>query len=335
MVEFINIEGNYDEVKYNIEYYAKTSNVGLKGVEELRKEFINQFLQDYIASSKKELKSMEFNDRGVVLDSTSEEKKQEVENVNNEKIQKVNRGIVLDDKNYGVKENSNSAINENDIEYSSVGVLLDDSDNYDYSHDGSSYNGENDNEYDEVVFDFNKPFFSNNNDDMDEGVEYTKRGIVLEDFLSDDDIVGDNDEIDDYSEPFDSVEDEEDDNSKYFDSTEDTLIDVNNTKVDDCSEPSPVEEGKEDDYSNYINFTEEEETSVKSSVNSTVGNTPKVSHQNSKVIQVDSYKNVRDFVKKNPGCTISDVKEYFSVKEIQKALMSSKVVQKKGKLYIV
>ena len=48
-----------------------------------------------------------------------------------------------------------------------------------------------------------------------------------------------------------------------------------------------------------------------------------------------SYANVRDFVKKNKGCTVEEAKEYFSAKDIKKALMNSKIVEKKGKLYVV
>ena len=47
------------------------------------------------------------------------------------------------------------------------------------------------------------------------------------------------------------------------------------------------------------------------------------------------YKNVREYVKYNPGCTVSEVKEYFSIKEIKKALIGSKIVEKKNKLYVV
>lgn len=51
--------------------------------------------------------------------------------------------------------------------------------------------------------------------------------------------------------------------------------------------------------------------------------------------KTESYKNVRDFVKRNPGCVLNDILRYFSQKEIQRALMSAKVVQRKKKFYVV
>lgn len=53
------------------------------------------------------------------------------------------------------------------------------------------------------------------------------------------------------------------------------------------------------------------------------------------VIPTVSYANVRAYVKGNPGCTSVEVAKYFPASEIKKALMSSKVVEKKGKLYAV
>lgn len=53
------------------------------------------------------------------------------------------------------------------------------------------------------------------------------------------------------------------------------------------------------------------------------------------VIPTVSYANVRAYVKGNPGCTSAEVAKYFPASEIKKALMSSKVVEKKGKLYAV
>ena len=48
-----------------------------------------------------------------------------------------------------------------------------------------------------------------------------------------------------------------------------------------------------------------------------------------------SYRSVRDFVKQNKGCSLSDIQKYFSVKEIKKALLSAKIVERKGKYYTV
>lgn len=47
------------------------------------------------------------------------------------------------------------------------------------------------------------------------------------------------------------------------------------------------------------------------------------------------YKNVRDYVKKHSGCSINDVCQYFSKKDVNKALMNVKIVKKKNKLYVV
>lgn len=47
------------------------------------------------------------------------------------------------------------------------------------------------------------------------------------------------------------------------------------------------------------------------------------------------YKNVRDYVKKHSGCSIDDVCQYFTRKDVNKALMNVKIVKKKNKLYVV
>lgn len=48
-----------------------------------------------------------------------------------------------------------------------------------------------------------------------------------------------------------------------------------------------------------------------------------------------SYASVRDFVKKNQGSSKEDVLKHFSANDIKKALLSSKIVERKGKLYTV
>ena len=60
-----------------------------------------------------------------------------------------------------------------------------------------------------------------------------------------------------------------------------------------------------------------------------------VSSKPDKPVEKKDYKNVREYVKCNPGCSISDVKQYFSIKDIQKALMGAKIVEKKNKLYVI
>lgn len=55
-----------------------------------------------------------------------------------------------------------------------------------------------------------------------------------------------------------------------------------------------------------------------------------------KTIETDkTYKSVRDYVKQNSGCERSDILKYFSKRDIEKALMSAKIVQKKKKYYAV
>lgn len=55
-----------------------------------------------------------------------------------------------------------------------------------------------------------------------------------------------------------------------------------------------------------------------------------------KTVETDkTYKSVRDYVKQNSGCERSDILKYFSKKDIEKALMSAKIVQKKKKYYAV
>lgn len=55
-----------------------------------------------------------------------------------------------------------------------------------------------------------------------------------------------------------------------------------------------------------------------------------------KTVETDkTYKSVRDYVKQNSGCERSDILKYFSKRDIEKALMSAKIVQKKKKYYAV
>lgn len=55
-----------------------------------------------------------------------------------------------------------------------------------------------------------------------------------------------------------------------------------------------------------------------------------------KTIETDkTYKSVRDYVKQNSGCERSDILKYFSKRDIEKALMSAKIVQKNKKYYAV
>lgn len=55
-----------------------------------------------------------------------------------------------------------------------------------------------------------------------------------------------------------------------------------------------------------------------------------------KPVETDkTYKSVRDYVKQNSGCERSDILKYFSKRDIEKALMSAKIVQKKKKYYAV
>lgn len=55
-----------------------------------------------------------------------------------------------------------------------------------------------------------------------------------------------------------------------------------------------------------------------------------------KTVETDkTYKSVRDYVKQNSGCERSDILKYFSNRDIEKALMSAKIVQKKKKYYAV
>ena len=55
-----------------------------------------------------------------------------------------------------------------------------------------------------------------------------------------------------------------------------------------------------------------------------------------KPVETDkTYKCVRDYVKQNSGCERSDILKYFSKRDIEKALMSAKIVQKKKKYYAV
>lgn len=47
-----------------------------------------------------------------------------------------------------------------------------------------------------------------------------------------------------------------------------------------------------------------------------------------------NYKDVRDFVKKNKNCSVSDVLQVFSKKELEKDIRMGRIYQRKDKLFI-
>ena len=99
---------------------------------------------------------------------------------------------------------------------------------------------------------------------------------------------------------------------------------------------SKVSEIKREETNSTAQFMTSDVKNVERSNVDSIGEVKEVLKPvNNQEVKKESYMSVRDFVKKNRGCTVDDAKKYFSSKDIKKALMSSKIVEKKGKLYVV
>jgi hypothetical protein len=347
MAEYIKVQGVKDNICNCIDFYQGLTKVGLVGVKELRKSYLDMYLADYIQrcdetlkkhTKKKEEKKVA--DTPVVntsIKNTFEEKESGIDLFRDmlstpEEVTYENHGVFIDENTVSEKEESIPVKSE--VEYSSHGIFLEEVDVPTETVEAPT---------DEVT-----------------DIEYEDHGIYVEDIVTNisesEDEYEEDDE--DYSEDDSEDEDEEDEDGydyEDYDETDDSVDYVEEEKEEDDTEEDDEEyvsskslrENKViDDFNDFEFLDYKEDTSTKDEVAEEFKVVPSVERVKPEAVKPEiretvekpkfqDYKNVRDFVKKNPGCSYSDVKEFFSMKEIQKALLNTKIVEKKNKLYVV
>lgn len=341
MAEYIKVQGVKDNICNCIDFYQGLTKVGLVGVKELRKSYLDMYLADYIqrcdetlkkrTKKKEEKKVADTPAVNTSIKNTFGEEESGIDLFRNmlstpEEVTYENHGVFIDENTVSEKEESTPVKSE--VEYSSHGIFLEEVDVPTETVEAST---------DEVT-----------------DIEYEDNGIYVEDIVtnnleSEDEYEEDED---DYSK--DDSEDEDEDGYEYedYDETDDSADyaeeeeEEDNTEEDDdkyVSSKSLREKKVIDDFE-FLDY--KEDTSTKDEVAEESMSVSPIEKVKPEVIKPEiretvekskfqDYKNVRDFVKKNPGCSYSDVKEFFSMKEIQKALLNTKIVEKKNKLYVV
>ena len=329
MVDLIQIDGDREDIFNCIDFYENLVVVGSKTVDELRKECIDGYLNDYKNSLLKS-KNIEYMSHGVYLDKErdseiskdtydlgnsndkvpfGDNKSYFIEDVTNEDVVYVKNGIYLEDyESQSINDYINDTVKgnaEDDIDFIAHGVFLEEM--------GISENKEDSSEKGYSII-------KDNINDLDSSIDYALQSGTLF--------------SDDYDEPLERVDFNKDYSEEDFmkergievndeDYEEFELVENKGIRIDidEDSDTSDIEE----------DYIEDVGVSVKGN-NSDTGVLREEGESHS---IVNIYKDVRDFVKKNSGCSISEVKEYFSQKDIQKALMSVKIVEKKNRLYVV
>lgn len=344
MAEYIKVQGVKDNICNCIDFYQGLTKVGLVGVKELRKSYLDMYLADYIqrcdetlkkrTKKKEEKKVADVPAVNTSIKNTFEEKESGIDLFRDmlstpEEVTYEKHGVFIDENTVTGKEESTPVKSE--VEYSSHGVFLE--------------------EVDVPTETVEAPI----NEVTD--IEYKDHGIYVEDIVTDNLEFEDEYEEDeeDYSEDDSEDEDEEDEDGydyEDYDETDDSVDYVEEEKKEDDTEEDDEEyvsskslrENKVIDDFEFLDY--KEDTSTKDEVAEEFKVVPSVERVKPEVVKpviretvekpkFQDYKNVRDFVKKNPGCSYSDVKEFFSMKEIQKALLNTKIVEKKNKLYVV
>lgn len=345
MAEYIKVQGVKDNICNCIDFYQGLTKVGLVGVKELRKSYLDMYLADYIqrcdetlkkrTKKKEEKKVADAPAVNTSVKNTFGEEEKGIDLFRNmlstpEEVTYENHGVFIDENTVSEKEESIPVKSE--VEYSNHGVFLE--------------------EVDVPTKTVEAPT------DGVTDIEYEDHGIYVEDIVmnnleSEDEYEEDED---DYSE--DEFEDEEDeDGYEYedYDETDNSADYVEEEKEEDVTEKDDEEyvsskslrEKKViDDFDDFEFLDYKDDTSTKDEVVEESKAVSPIERVKPEAVKPEireivekpkfqDYKNVRDFVKKNPGCSYSDVKEFFSMKEIQKALLNTKIVEKKNKLYVV
>lgn len=344
MAEYIKVQGVKDNICNCIDFYQGLTKVGLVGVKELRKSYLDMYLADYIqrcdetlkkhTKKKEEKKVADTPAVNTSIKNTFEEKESGIDLFRDmlstpEEVTYENHGVFIDENTVSEKEESIPVKSE--VEYSSHGIFLEEVDVPTETVEAPT---------DEVT-----------------DIEYEDHGIYVEDIVTNISESEDEYEEDDEDYSEDDSEDEDEDGYDYedYDETDDSVDYVEEEKEEDDTEEDDEEyvsskslrENKViDDFNDFEFLDYKEDTSTKDEVAEEFKVVPSVERVKSEVVKpviretvekpkFQDYKNVRDFVKKNPGCSYSDVKEFFSMKEIQKALLNTKIVEKKNKLYVV
>lgn len=341
MAEYIKVQGVKDDICNCIDFYQGLTKVGLVGVKELRKSYLDMYLADYIqrcdetlkkrTKKKEEKKVADVPAVNTSIKNTFGEEESGIDLFRNmlstpEEVTYENHGVFIDENTVSEKEESIPVKSE--VEYSNHGVFLEEVDVPTETVEAPT---------DEVT-----------------DIEYEDHGIYVEDIVTN--ISESEDEYEEDEEDYSEDDSEDEDENGYdyedYDETDDS---------DDYVEEEKEEDDKEEDDEEYVSSKSlrekkviddfefldyKEDTSTKDEVAEEFKVVPSVERVKPEVVKpviretvekpkFQDYKNVRDFVKKNPGCSYSDVKEFFSMKEIQKALLNTKIVEKKNKLYVV
>lgn len=299
MAEYIKVQGVKDNICNCIDFYQGLTKVGLVGVKELRKSYLDMYLADYIQRCDETLKKRT---------EKKEEKKVADTPALNTSIKNT-----FGEEESGIDLFRNMLSTPEEVTYENHGVFLE--------------------EVDVPTETVKVP-----TDEVTD-IEYEDHGIYVED------IVTNNLESEDEYE-----EDEDDYEYEDYDETDDSADYVEEEKEEDdeeyVSSKSLREKKVIDDFDDFEFLDYKEDTSTKDEVAEESMPASPIERVKPEAVKPEiretvekpkfqDYKNVRDFVKKNPGCSYSDVKEFFSMKEIQKALLNTKIVEKKNKLYVV
>lgn len=346
MAEYIKVQGVKDNICNCIDFYQGLTKVGLVGVKELRKSYLDMYLADYIqrcdetlkkcTKKKEEKKVADTPAINTSIKNSFGEEESGIDLFRNmlstpDEVSYENHGVFIDENTVSEKEESIPVKSE--VEYSSHGVFLEEVDVPTETVEAPT---------DEVT-----------------DIEYEDHGIYVEDIVTDNlESEDEYEEDEDYSEDDSEDEDEEDEDGydyEDYDETDDSADYVEEEKEEDdtgeddeeyVSSKSLRENKVIDDFDDFEFLDYKEDTSTKDEVAEEFKVVPSVERVKPEAVKPEiretvekpkfqDYKNVRDFVKKNPGCSYSDVKEFFSMKEIQKALLNTKIVEKKNKLYVV
>lgn len=186
--------------------------------------------------------------------------------------------------------------------------------------------------------------------DLVEDVQYVKNGTMIEDVAplpeAEDDEVGVTKTSEDATDSVEETTNDTDTDTVEGSKQVPALCYVpNGVILEDVVERVPQTEVYYEDKMDSRSNTETSDTEkIKTATNSrTVKNRETKRNQvkrekvkTEKTVETNkTYKSVRDYVKQNSGCERSDILKYFSKRDIEKALMSAKIVQKKKKYYAV
>ncbi len=301
--------------------------------------------------------SFEEVEHGVILDEVSVEEVNEFKTVpNKENFEEVEHGIMLDDiisedtfQEVGLDTTSNVVENsKNNFEEVKHGIILDDamseetvsSKETEGTNDTEKVEEGKDNSFDDFVWEDElklneiKDEEISQKESIEEDIEYRSKSrrerfgekISLEDLDEDIDEEGYSKENKPHSSRFKDYEERD----KYRESEKDYFEREHNRdrrySHNDRYNNRKDRRDKEQDFKNQEPEREEKRRvkSYSSIIDENIGERPTL-----------EYKNVRDYVKKHSGCSINDVCQYFSKKDVNKALMNVKIVKKKNKLYVV